>query len=160
MPSTNKLNIAAYLASESIQQKNKSQLANTDFSIPLSICSLITFGVRSTKLMHYFCRLYISSLLPVQIFKLSYTFPLHSQPSQPPFRNVRKVCLPLKSQPAETDRRPPRMRLHFLYLSPSIWLSRMPPIQSQRQLLSLPLNMPLVLLQTITLLTMKTIFTS
>lgn len=31
MPSTNNLNIAVYLASESSQQKNESQLLNTDF---------------------------------------------------------------------------------------------------------------------------------
>lgn len=90
--------------------------------------------------MYYFCRWYVSSLLIVQIFKLFYTFPLHSQASQPPFRNASKVCLPLKSQPAESNHNSPRMCLHLLYLSPSVWLSRTPPIQSQSDLLPLPLN--------------------
>lgn len=43
MPSTNNLNIAVYLASESSQQKNKSQLLNTDLPPALSTCCSTNF---------------------------------------------------------------------------------------------------------------------
>lgn len=106
--------------------------------------------------MYCFCRLYVSKLLVVHIFKLFYTFPLlpiHNLPSGMQGKSV-------SSAKISASRDQPRFPQNAPAFAPPLSLmrlSQMPTNHSQNHLLSLPLNMSLVPLQTATLLTMKTI---